>query len=208
MTQKSLSTRVVNSFELYFNARNYDVPQIEKLVKSEPAILVGLLKYANTVEYGMANRVKSVRDALVLIGHQNFRRWLVGFDLFSNISASPALIQNTVVRGLFCEFVARHLEHESQICENAYLCGLFSLMDVAFEICLDSLLQTIHLEEAVKDALLGVSDNLYSVVLKLVIAHEQGDYETIASLSQGLEIASKDLNDLYFKAVVDANRIM
>jgi hypothetical protein len=55
---------------------NLDVPELDKLIKTETSICYRLLRYMNSARFGFKNEIHSVRHALAILGDREVRRWV------------------------------------------------------------------------------------------------------------------------------------
>jgi len=80
---------------------------IEALLKQEPSLLYRLLRYLNSPVLGLRGEVRSAREALTLLGEDEFRRWVSIFAIVAMSGGKPPeLIRTALTRAYFCEDVA------------------------------------------------------------------------------------------------------
>ena len=110
---------------------NYTV--IENLLKREPSLLYRLLRYLNSPLLGLRAEIHSVRQALTLLGEQEFRRWVSVFAVVSLSSGKPPeLIRTALTRAYFCEDFSGPAglgEKKSSL----FLMGLLSVADALLD---------------------------------------------------------------------------
>jgi len=84
-----------------------DYRAIETLIRHDVSFTHSLLKYLNSAAFHWANRVESVRYALLLLGSDEIRKW-VWMASLTNLGESrpPVLMQQVLMRGKFCEAIA------------------------------------------------------------------------------------------------------
>jgi EAL and modified HD-GYP domain-containing signal transduction protein len=180
--------------------RDPDLERIEDIIKREVALSYKLLRYINSVSFGLRFRIDSVRRALMMLGQQGTRKW-ASMVVVSNIgSDTPSeLVVSAVIRAKFCELIAQASRLRDRQ-HDLFLLGLFSLMDVMIGRPLPAILADLPVAEDVKKALEGEDNDLRSVY-DLVLAYERGDWTPVARLARdiGLELAA--LPSLYCTAV-------
>ncbi|WP_088315929.1 EAL and HDOD domain-containing protein [Kineosporia sp. R_H_3] len=79
---------------------------VEEMLRSDPALTFRLLQIANSASNGLTRSVSSIRDAVVLVGLQTLRAWLVLITL-SGIGGSADRLGAALTRARTCETVAR-----------------------------------------------------------------------------------------------------
>ena len=174
-----------------------DVPGLEKLVKEEASVCYRLLRYLNSAVFGFKKEIHSVRHALSILGERDLRRWV---RLIAAVGAgqdrTSDLVLSALVRGRFCELLARKVAHGES---DLFLMGLLSLIDAMLETPMQAVLEKIPLDAATNAVLLGQPSALRPV-FQLMLAHESGEWEEAAALSAGLRLHADDVAACYWQA--------
>ena len=73
---------------------------IELEFRQDVALSFNLLRYINSVGFGLANKVTTIRHALVVLSHTKLARWLTLLLLSgaSHLPAPQALFRTTLAR--------------------------------------------------------------------------------------------------------------
>jgi len=77
--------------------------------------------------------------------------------------------------------------------------GLLSLIDVMLEMPMEEVLEKIALDHATKAVLLG-QPSVLRPVFQLMLAHESGEWEAAAKLSESLQLDPEDVASSYWQA--------
>jgi len=174
-----------------------DVPQLEKLVKSEASVCYRLLRYLNSPVFGFKNEIHSIRHALSILGERELRRWV---RLVAAVGAgqdkTSDLLLSALVRGRFGELLAPRVRHGES---DLFLLGLLSLIDAMLEMPMADLLARIPLDRETKAVLLG-QPSVLRPVYQLMLAHESGEWEAAGQLSASLHLKSEDVAGYYWQA--------
>ena len=174
-----------------------NVPALEKLIKEEASICYRLLRYLNSAVFAFKKEIHSVRHALSLLGERDLRRWV---RLIAAVGAGrdkPSdLVLSALVRGRFCELLAPKVAHGES---DLFLMGLLSLIDAMLETPMETILEKIPLDAPTKSVLLGQA-SLLRPVFQLMLAHESGEWEAAAALSEGLRLDADDVAACYWQA--------
>lgn len=175
-----------------------DLREIEALIKSEVSICYRLLRYLNSAIFAFGNEIHSVRHALSLLGEREIRRWV---RLVATVGAGQAksgeLVRYALVRGRFCELLRHKVSHGGS---DLFLMGMMSLMDAVLEMPLAAVLEKVHLEQAIKNVLLGKPSHLRTIY-RLLLAQESGEWEAVAELARLQHMSSNDVEDAYWEAM-------
>ncbi len=174
-----------------------NVPALEKLIKAEASVCYRLLRYLNSAVFGFKSEIHSVRHALSILGERDVRRWV---RLVAAVGAGQEktsdLVLSALVRGRFGELLAPRVPRGES---DLFLLGLLSLIDAMLEMPMAEALDKIPLDHATKSVLLGKPSPLRPVY-QLMLAHESGEWEAAASLSERLHLDSEDVAGLYWQA--------
>lgn len=174
-----------------------DLPELEKLIKSEASVCYRLLRYLNSAAFGFRSEIHSVRHALSLLGERDLRRWV---RLIAAVGAGQErtsdLVLSALVRGRFGELLAPHVSRGDS---DLFLMGLLSLIDAMLEMPMADVLEKIPLDHATKAVLLGQPSALRPV-FQLMLAHESGEWEAAASLSASLQLNPEDVANFYWQS--------
>lgn len=177
-----------------------ELDAIEEIIKRDVSLTYKLLRFINSASFGFRVTVRSVRHALNLLGKREIKKWLT-IIVMSGIGKQkpPELVNVAVIRARLCELIAAQFKLRQKPAE-AFLTGIFSMMDAFMDRPLEEILEELPLEERVKAALLG-KDDPFSSPLKLVKAFEKAQWEELARYSTKLNLEERKLAGLYLEAV-------
>jgi c-di-GMP-related signal transduction protein len=174
-----------------------NVAALEKLIKAEASICYRLLRYLNSAVFSFKSEIHSVRHALSILGEREVRRWV---RLVAAVGAGQEktsdLVLSALVRGRFGELLAPRVQHGES---DLFLLGLLSLIDVMLETPMSEVLAKISLDHATKAVLLGQPSALRPI-FQLMLAHESGEWQAAAALSDSVGIDSEDVAAFYWQA--------
>ena len=203
---ETLSAKVINPayavvLELLNKVRNNaEVKDIESSFKRDVALSFKLLRYINSVGFGLSCEIQSLRHALAILGYQQLYRWLTLLLVTAGEgSTSPALMKTAVTRGRLTELLGKDML-EAADRDNLFIVGVFSLLDVMLEMPMDEVLDKLSLPESISDALLS-RQGLYGPFLDLAIACEEGDVEHIEKLAFSLQLEPDKINQAHLDAL-------
>jgi c-di-GMP-related signal transduction protein len=179
---------------------SFDLNEIEKLVMAETSLCYRLLRLVNSSGLGIRREVSSVRQALVLIGEDHFRK-LATVAMATSLGKEPGksheLILLSLQRARFCELVAPLVQQASA---EQYLIGLLSIVDVILEMPMEQVVKMLPLRPAAIAVFLG-EDNPVAAPLRLLLSYEQAQWEYCSSLCQALGVSEAEVTNLYLTAL-------
>ena len=167
-----------------------------------------LLKRMKTLQYYRGNAITSIQRALVMMGNEEVRRWIMLVLIRGIIdSKSDELVRIALIRAFFCEKLAGESNHHS-LCSEAFSTGMFSIIPYEDNFSNDSL-KDFQIPEDIKDALSG-KDNLLHHFLNLAMAYENGNWEKLEQLLDNSAplVNIKILPGLYLLSISAADEML
>ena len=182
-----------------------EVEEIELAIKKDAALGYNLLRLINSAGLGLRTKITSIRQAVMLLGTERLQRW-AALLMTAGVDGKPTLAGNmAVVRAKMMELLAqRSMSPEDQ--EEAFLIGLFSLLDRMLGCSLEEALSMLGLDGAITEALLQGSGRFMDV-LAMAIACEMEDASVFAEVAQRLDLSYREINVAHMEALVWADAI-
>jgi EAL and modified HD-GYP domain-containing signal transduction protein len=180
--------------------------EIEEVLKHDPMMSFNLLRFINSAGFGMRTEVTSFKHAVMLLGLNRLFKWAALLMTTSNSADMPPAVGTTaVVRGRLMELLVQEkLSPEDS--DNAFVVGVFSLLDTMLGMPMELALKTVGLPNAVCDALLHRSGPL-GPYLDLTIACESEDETAFALAAKGLGLDSNSVNWAHLQALAWAETL-
>jgi EAL and modified HD-GYP domain-containing signal transduction protein len=179
-----------------------DLLRLETLVAQDLSFSYKLLRYVNSALFSHRREIRSIRHALLFLGENDLRKWIALAALPALAQDKPAeLVHHSVVRGAFCQGVARLAS--SGVESQAFLVGLFSLIDAVMDRPIQLTLTEINLAPEINAALTGSGpgDHPLARILELALAYEAAAWETVEELCGRLFIPPDGVGKAYVEAV-------
>src|SRR5205823_12380766 len=85
------------------------LPELERLIGHDVTLSFRLLRYINSAFFGLVSEVRSIGQALALLGVENLRRWATLSVLISIDNKPPELMLTALMRARFCELAGERL---------------------------------------------------------------------------------------------------
>ncbi|GLP95079.1 EAL and HDOD domain-containing protein [Paraferrimonas sedimenticola] len=180
-----------------------ELSKIVSIVERDVALSVALLKYANSAAFAREAKVNSIRQAAVMLGQREIKRFLtLQFVLASTTGKPTALLHHCLTRAKFCETLADSINGGNAT--SAYLAGMLSLIDAVMDRPLEEALQGLGLNEDMEQALLHKHGPL-AELLELVCAFENGQWNQCAQQAALMRLSVVQVADAHTKAYVWAS---
>lgn len=180
--------------------------EIEDVLKKDPTLSFNLLRFINSSGFGMSREITSFRHAVMILGLKKLFRWAVLLMTTSQADAAGPVISNmAVVRGRLMELLASELLPPEDS-DNAFVTGVFSLLDRMLGVPLAEALNSISLPEVVVEALLLRTGKL-APFLELTEACESADDEVFAKAANALLLTNQQVNWAHLQALAWTDEI-
>jgi EAL and modified HD-GYP domain-containing signal transduction protein len=180
--------------------------EIEEVLKRDPTLSFNLLRFINSAGFGMRTEVTSFKHAVMLLGLNRLFKWAALLMTTSSASDSPPAVGTTaVVRGRLMELLATETMSPEE-CDNAFVVGIFSLLDTMLGMSMQSALASVTLPANVTNALLHRTGPLVPF-LELTEACESGDDAAFARAAAVLGLNSNQINWAHLQALAWAETL-
>lgn len=183
-----------------------DVERLEQTLKRDPSLAFKLLRYMNSAAFGLSVEVSSFRHAIMLLGYARLRRWLaLLLATASKDHAMRPVMFGALRRGLVMEELAKSMT-DSEVRDEMFICGLFSLLDHMLKQPFEKLLQSIPVPERVRQALVEQTGP-YKGYLDLVQAIENESILDVRAALDTLMLGPDEVNGAVLRALHKASQL-
>lgn len=181
---------------------------VENGFRQDVALSYNLLRYINSVGFGLVRKVETIKHAVVMLGNAKLARWFT-LLLFSHARhsnpAPQALFRVALARARLAELLGTpRLGGVHQ--DYLFMTGMFSLLDAMLDTPLEESLKSLKLPEAVHQALLAGSGP-YAPYLELSRACEKPDLARIEALAPTLGLGLEDITRAQMEALGWAEQV-
>ncbi|WP_045213148.1 EAL and HDOD domain-containing protein [Desulfonatronovibrio magnus] len=189
---KKLSASHIARLEVLnvLNSADLDLKLISEIIQHDISLSYRLLRYINSPGIGVTHVIKSINQAVTLLGQQRIAAWLRVL-IMADLNSSPRigeLLFTSLQRARFLESITMINDSVPLSRDNMFLLGLFSQLDAIMVQPMEELVCCLSLEEEVKNALLGHNQDLKQW-LDLAVACERAKWEETDHLLRKLEIS-------------------
>lgn len=207
--KKSLSANQLSVMQLLkeVNRIDIDYDAIELILKRDLSLSYKLLRYVNNVSFSTKNAITSFRHATVFLGKQELKRFvtLIAATTLGNDTPTE-LYQMSLTRAHFCENLSKE-RHGKTDPQEAFLCGLFSLLEPIMGQPIAEIIKEMPISENVKDAIMGKKTEL-SWYLDFVTDYEKLDFDMVNKRAKYINLSEQKTIQIYNEATQWANTIL
>lgn len=160
-----------------------DFEELAETIQADVSISYRLLTLLNSAAFSFPQKIRSIKQALVILGGRQLKNWLrlvILTDLMPTSKTSELLVLSTQ-RGKFFELAATEAAATGLDPGALFLLGLFSLLEAMLDMPMPALMDHLPLDKELKDALCG-EDNEAALWLQMAHCFEHADWECLASV--------------------------
>jgi c-di-GMP phosphodiesterase len=185
------------------------IERLEDVLKLDPTLAFKLLRYINSAAFGLRVEVASFRHALMLLGYTRLKRWLA--LLLASASKErdmKPVMFSALRRGLLMEELARASAggNDEPMRNEAFICGVFSLLDRMLAQPFAELLKSVPVPDTVQQALVS-GQGPYHPFLEIVRAVENESIFDIRQSAEHLLLGEAEINRAVLRALAAAAQL-
>lgn len=181
-------------------------PNIQLLaenIERDISLTYKLLQMINNSSKRSKSKVRSIKQAIVLLGISNLRKWIYLLAMREiDIDGDSDLFKEVMCMSLFrakvCEKLAK-LSYKKNFSEY-FLVGMFSLIDTLLQRPMSSILHQLPFSEDITNTILGHETEM-TPFLEFSIALGKLDWARLEELGDQLNIPLNDMDLLYYEAM-------
>ncbi|MDQ0214359.1 EAL and modified HD-GYP domain-containing signal transduction protein [Oikeobacillus pervagus] len=191
--------------ELNQESPNIDV--ITDLIEKDLPLAYQLLKLLNKAAFYTRQPIKTIRQAIMIIGFNHLKKWMAFLFLnHTNHKCSEEIIQTSLIRANTLEKISPYI-HAKQSSSQYFLLGLFSVIDVLIGRPMEEILKELPLDVEIKRALLNEGNDA-QYVLNIVKQVERGNWDDARDLCTKIQLNEEVVFEAYHHALLSKNIIL
>ena len=173
---------------------NCSAAAIEDLISQDVSLSYKILRIVNSAFYNMTRKIESVKQAVVVLGIDTVRDWMI-IIMLTDIDDKPSeLIALCLQRARTMQLLASDYRLSPDSC---FTIGLFSSIDAMLDQPMETILGELPLASEITEALLTSSGQSGSM-LESIKSYERGDWEQIADCG----FCAKNISESYMQSIV------
>lgn len=194
-SQKMDSSRLVimESLAMLQNQKT-NFTDLENIIARDVGLSYKLLRLSNSGYYSFTTEVKSLRQAISLIGLDTMRGWMSLIMMSSLADKPPELTNIALQRARMAESMAKVYGQPQP--EVFFLVGLFSVLDALMDQPMAQIIPALNLSPTITAALLNY-EGLHGFILRAIKAYENGDWATVKTLN----IPDATMTNIYLDSI-------
>lgn len=185
-----------------------DIDEISLLIMHDLSLSYKLLRYINSLAFGIPEQIKSIKQAVMLMGLNEARRWLRILLLHhlgdgQGKGRERALVDTSLTIAKICELLAKYKKKSNS--DEYFLTGMFSLLNVILKRSWDHVLPKLSLSDEIANTLRGEETEIQPY-LRLSDAIVRFAWDEVDKYAKKLEIPESELSKISIEAHKWANQ--
>lgn len=185
-----------------------DIDEISLLIMHDLSLSYKLLRYINSLAFGIPEQIKSIKQAVMLMGLNEARRWLRILLLHhlgdgQGKGRERALVDTSLTIAKICELLAKYKKKPNS--DEYFLTGMFSLLNVILKRNWDHVLPKLSLSDEIANTLRGEETEIQPY-LRLSDAIVRFAWDEVDKYAKKLEIPESELSKISIEAHKWANQ--
>jgi EAL and modified HD-GYP domain-containing signal transduction protein len=161
-----------------------DLEDVIDIISSDPALALRVLRASNSAAASPTNRISSVRQAVVMQGLDQIRRWAMLMVVDEVAEATEAQMIDALHRARLCTNLAKAFNADP---DAAFVAGLVTAVAQLIGVTPAMLAQHLPLTEDIEEALARGTGTL-GRLLRTVEAYQRGDLELLVDHYSGADL--------------------
>lgn len=203
-------TNISNVLKLYnMLIQDTNIDDIVSEFEKNHALSIKLLEFINSGAFHFRNKISSIHHILTLVGRRPLAQWLMlmiySKSISSNIEVSPLMLM-VKNRTELMENLLRAIKPDvkSNALSEAYFVGVLSLIDTVFGGRLEDILDSMHVSDLTRAALLydeGTLGKLFAVVRNI----EAFNVNAIMEFANRYKLATNEIQKVVLQSIENVN---
>jgi EAL and modified HD-GYP domain-containing signal transduction protein len=205
ITVRKFSSNEVSRFNLMqaIQQPEADFERLAETIQADASLSFRLLSYLNSAAFGMRQKIKSIHQAISLLGWRKMKNWLQ-VVLLNDINQgrdAPELMMLAAQRGKFLERIGQIYDYWGFDPESLHMLGIFSLLDAMLGMPMRDIVMHLPLDEKLKAALCQDPNNEYLPLLQLAQQCEEARWQEVEQIFQKLNMDGDKVRGAFQEAV-------
>lgn len=184
-----------------------EIKDIVDVMSRDAAMCQRILRLINSVYFGVANKVSSINQAILILGLDYLREWvyLMGMQKITNNDNLEAM-KLALLLAKFCRCLSELIPDAEGQGEAFYLMGLMSMIVFSGDRALAQALDEFPLANDIKKGLLR-RGGLYGDVFEMAMFYVDGDWNDFDDLAAKYGLSSDGVSDIFVKCTQEIEKL-
>jgi c-di-GMP-related signal transduction protein len=191
--------------------QDMDFDELSNIISQDVSLSFSLLKLINSAAFFLQSKVTSVKQALVILGENETKKWLT-LIILKGLSDDPnaEIINYTLERARFMYNISDKygkVNEKVVDADEAFFTGMLSTLDVLLNRHLDEVLSEMPISSSIKEAIINKTGAI-GAMLKFTEYYQKGQWQELEEILHNININASDVLELYADAVLWSNKFL
>ncbi len=206
ISQEAMDPHYKNIFNLIKTLdKDLDIDEISKAFERQVDITLQLLRFMNSGQLHLKSEIKSIKHAIALLGKEPLKQWLllIAYSKSNHANSSSLnspLYEMASSRSKLMYELMDNLHNNNKRSHEAAFVGLLSLMNAIVHVPIEEILNELHVDNEVYQAITKHSGEL-GLLLELVLAVEEFNLEDANRIIHQLKISERAFKDALLTSI-------
>ena len=183
------------------NRPEIDFEEVSQIVAEDPAMAVSLLRMVNSVHFALKERIKSINQAVVMVGQKEICKWVTAIATKQLGAEKPSeLTRLALIRAKFAEEMGIKFGYK-QHSDSIFLVGLFSVLGAMLDMPMDEALKLVNVTSDIYDALVTKTGK-FGFIHHFIIEYEAAHWSFISRMMILHNIKADDVYEAYLNSML------
>lgn len=185
---------------------NVDYVKIAEIIKHDVALSYRLLRVVNSAFFGLRYTVSNIRQALLILGMNEIRKWITLISLSRLTDDKPdELITMSLIRAKFLELIS-HNVGLSREADDLYMFGLMSLMNAITDMPFEEIVKLTNISSNIADPLIK-RHGTYWDLISIIIHLERSEWDSFFKVAEMYNLSEAQIAGAYMDAIEWAGKL-
>jgi EAL and modified HD-GYP domain-containing signal transduction protein len=179
---------------------NFEFGDVTEIVQRDTALTISLLRLVNSPYIGLRQEVKSIGQAVALLGQKEVTKWVTTAVTRLLGTEKPSEITRlSLIRAKFAEALAPRfgLKREAG---SLFLMGLFSVLDAILEMPMEQALEQVRVSDTIRQALVE-RDGPFETAYEFLLEYEAANWNVVSRTLILRDLSAEDVYSAYTEAL-------
>ena len=184
-----------------------DIDAIVEVMSRDTAMCQRILRLINSAYFGVANKVSSINQAIMILGLDYLREWvyLMGMQKLTQNDNIEAM-KTSLLMAKLCRKISLLIPEAADNADSFYLMGLLSMVVFGGERALAQTLNEFPLTNDIKKGLLR-RGGIYSDVFETALSYTNADWERFEEIIRKYDIDAAAITGLFVECTQEIEKI-
>ncbi|MDR1572072.1 MAG: HDOD domain-containing protein, partial [Clostridiales Family XIII bacterium] len=179
---------------------NFEFDSVAEVIQRDPALTVSLLRLVNSAYFALKEKVKSINQAVVMLGQTETRKWITTAVAKLLGAEKPSEVTRlSLIRAKFAEGLAKKFGMEKEA-QSLFLMGLFSVLDAILDMPIDEALDLVRVSDDIYAALVR-REGRYAHVYQFMLDYEAANWNAVSRALILNDLPTSDIYEAYMGAM-------